>query len=68
MSFRYISAAPSRSLQPICLAQHRLPEALVAEIEAESRIRKLSKSDVIRERFNLDQNLERTLTVIERPV
>jgi hypothetical protein len=55
-------------LQPICLAQHRLPEALVAEIEAESRIRKLSKSDVIRERFNLDQNLERTLTVIERPV
>jgi Arc/MetJ-type ribon-helix-helix transcriptional regulator len=31
----------------------RLPEALVAEIEAESRERKLSKSDVVRERLNL---------------
>jgi Arc/MetJ-type ribon-helix-helix transcriptional regulator len=29
----------------------RLPEALVAEIEAESRVRKLSKSDVVRERL-----------------
>jgi Arc/MetJ-type ribon-helix-helix transcriptional regulator len=29
----------------------RLPEALVAQIEAESRRRKLSKSDVIRERL-----------------
>ena len=29
----------------------RLPEALVAEIEAESRARKLSKSDVVRERL-----------------
>ena len=29
----------------------RLPEALVAEIEAESRGRKLSKSDVVRERL-----------------
>ena len=28
----------------------RLPEALVAEIEAESRARKLAKSDVVRER------------------
>ena len=30
----------------------RLPEALVAEIEAESRGRKLSKSDVVRERLS----------------
>jgi Arc/MetJ-type ribon-helix-helix transcriptional regulator len=29
----------------------RLPEALAAQIEAESRRRKLSKSDVIRERL-----------------
>ena len=29
----------------------RLPEALVAQIEAESRRRKLSKSDVVRERW-----------------
>lgn len=29
----------------------RLPEALVAELEAESRRRKLSKSDVVRERL-----------------
>jgi Arc/MetJ-type ribon-helix-helix transcriptional regulator len=29
----------------------RLPEALVAEIEAESRGRRLSKSDVVRERL-----------------
>ena len=31
----------------------RLPEALVADIEAESRGRKVSKSDVIRERLTL---------------
>ncbi|MGH7332449.1 MAG: hypothetical protein ACREKS_06810 [Candidatus Rokuibacteriota bacterium] len=31
----------------------RLPEALVADIEAESRGRKLSKSDVVRERLSL---------------
>lgn len=30
----------------------RLPEALVAQIEGESRRRKLSKSDVVRERLN----------------
>jgi len=30
----------------------RLPEALVAEIEAESRERRLSKSDVVRERLS----------------
>jgi hypothetical protein len=29
----------------------RLPESLVAEIEAESRIRKISKSDIVRERL-----------------
>jgi Arc/MetJ-type ribon-helix-helix transcriptional regulator len=29
----------------------RLPEALVAQIEAESRRRRLSKSDVVRERL-----------------
>ncbi|HEV2948313.1 MAG TPA: hypothetical protein VGX70_13125 [Gemmataceae bacterium] len=29
----------------------RLPLSLVAEIEAESRVRKISKSDVIRERL-----------------
>ena len=31
----------------------RLPGALVAEIQAESRERKLSKSDVVRERLRL---------------
>ena len=31
----------------------RLPEALAAQIEAESRRRKLSKSDVVRERLSL---------------
>ena len=30
----------------------RLPEALVAQIEAESRARKVSKSDVVRERLS----------------
>jgi hypothetical protein len=30
----------------------RLPETLVAEIEAESRARRLSKSDVVRERLS----------------
>lgn len=29
----------------------RLPDALVAQIEAESRVRKLSKSDVVRDRL-----------------
>jgi Arc/MetJ-type ribon-helix-helix transcriptional regulator len=33
----------------------RLPEALVAEIEAESRARRLSKSDVVRERLTNGQ-------------
>jgi hypothetical protein len=30
----------------------RLPESLVAEIDAESRKRKLSKSDIVRERLH----------------
>jgi Arc/MetJ-type ribon-helix-helix transcriptional regulator len=34
----------------------RLPEALVAEIEAESRERRRSKSDVVRERLTRDAN------------
>jgi Arc/MetJ-type ribon-helix-helix transcriptional regulator len=33
----------------------RLPEALVAQIEAESRERKLSKSDIVRERLTRTQ-------------
>ena len=33
----------------------RLPEALVAQIEAESRRRRLSKSDVVRERLTAAQ-------------
>lgn len=37
----------------------RLPEPLVAEIEAESRGRKISKSDVIRERLELTPNQKR---------
>jgi Arc/MetJ-type ribon-helix-helix transcriptional regulator len=31
----------------------RLPDALAAQIEAESRARRLSKSEVVRERLNL---------------
>jgi Arc/MetJ-type ribon-helix-helix transcriptional regulator len=31
----------------------RLPDGLVAQIEAESRARKLSKSDVVRERLRM---------------
>jgi ribbon-helix-helix CopG family protein len=37
----------------------RLPEALVAEIEAESRARRLSKSDVVRERLSAANGTER---------
>ncbi len=37
----------------------RLPEALVNQIEAESRARKLSKSDVVRERLNRRAGLRR---------
>jgi len=37
----------------------RLPEPLVADIEAESRGRKISKSDVVRERLRLASGLAR---------
>lgn len=39
----------------------RLPESLAAAIEAESRLRKLSKSDVVRER------LQRTSSAAREP-
>ena len=38
----------------------RLPEALAADIEAESRGRKLSKSDVVRERLTLADRAKRS--------
>jgi Arc/MetJ-type ribon-helix-helix transcriptional regulator len=37
----------------------RLPEAVVAQIEAESRQRKMSKSDVVRERLTGAKNARR---------
>lgn len=37
----------------------RLPEPLVADIEAESRRRKISKSDVVRERLETAPRLRR---------
>jgi Arc/MetJ-type ribon-helix-helix transcriptional regulator len=37
----------------------RLPPALVAQIEAESRERRLSKSDVVRERLSLADRTDR---------
>ena len=37
----------------------RLPEPLVADIEAESRGRKISKSDVVRERLERGRRLRR---------
>jgi hypothetical protein len=37
----------------------RLPEALVAQIEAESRERRLSKSDVVRERLSRPADVRR---------
>jgi len=40
----------------------RLPEALVAQIETESRERKLSKSDVVRERLSLAVGARRRRT------
>lgn len=40
----------------------RLPEPLVADIEAESRGRKISKSDVVRERLELAPRLRRRRT------
>ena len=41
----------------------RLPEALVAEIEAESRGRNISKSDVVRERLSIPARRERTASL-----
>lgn len=37
----------------------RLPEALVAQIEAESRARNLSKSDIVRERLSQSDRTDR---------
>lgn len=42
----------------------RLPETLVAEIDAESRERKLSKSDVVRERLQAGARHERHPTAL----
>jgi hypothetical protein len=39
----------------------RLPEALVAQIEAESRERKLTKSDIVRERLTRVEGSKRNL-------
>jgi hypothetical protein len=41
----------------------RRPEALVAEIQAESRRRNLSKSDVVRERLSVSRRRERTASL-----
>lgn len=40
----------------------RLPEPLVADIEAESRGRKISKSDVVRERLETEPRKRRRAT------
>ncbi len=42
----------------------RLPETLVTDIENESRVRKLSKSDIVRERLRLvpDSRRRRTMS------
>jgi Arc/MetJ-type ribon-helix-helix transcriptional regulator len=40
----------------------RLPEALVAELEAESRQRNISKSDVVRERLTRTERRRRQST------
>ena len=42
----------------------RLPEALVAQIEVESRRRKLSKSDVVRERLTRASKSHRRQSVM----
>ncbi len=46
----------------------RLPEPLVADIEAESRGRKISKSDVVRERLELAPRLRRRRTASLRAI
>jgi Arc/MetJ-type ribon-helix-helix transcriptional regulator len=42
----------------------RLPEPLVAEIEAESRERKIAKSDVVRERLQGKQRQRRSRSAL----
>ena len=42
----------------------RLPKELVADIESESRLRKISKSDVVRERLQSKKSQSATLAVI----
>ena len=41
----------------------RLPEPLVADIEAESRERKMSKSDIVRERLELAPRRRRSASL-----
>jgi len=43
----------------------RLPEVVVAQIEAESRRRKLSKSDVVRERLTVAERSRRRKPVLD---
>lgn len=43
----------------------RLPDGLVAEIETESRRRKLSKSDVVRERLTLAPSQRRQPSALD---
>jgi Arc/MetJ-type ribon-helix-helix transcriptional regulator len=43
----------------------RLPEVVVAQIEAESRRRKLSKSDVVRERLTAAERSRRRKPVLD---
>jgi Arc/MetJ-type ribon-helix-helix transcriptional regulator len=43
----------------------RLPEALAAEIESESRKRKLSKSDVVRERLTAGKSGRRQPALLD---
>jgi Arc/MetJ-type ribon-helix-helix transcriptional regulator len=50
------------TLSPVKTLTVRLPESLVADIEAESRGRKISKSDVVRERLELAPRRHRRRT------
>ena len=43
----------------------RLPETLVAQIEAESRARRLSKSDVVRERLSAGNSVRKMPPLLE---
>ena len=43
----------------------RLPEVLVADIETEARLRKISKSDVVRERLQLVKRRRRQPAALE---